>query len=360
MQHATKKRALPLLFAALLLTACGESKPAPQTGSLDPPPATAVLQPTTDTASEDTHSNTVESETPDTSRVEPTPDTTAEAPPRFTDHAPQYWQERNADGEIDIIEAEPVPFDMILIPVDEAQDIAPFYMGETEVTWEMVESWGYCRDIADWEEAMRLVGEGLRPSWLDGWAQVTYRMDQLNSPVVGATRHTAEMFCLWLSEKTGRTYRLPTPYEWAHALDLGGGCPDDAEALLAVGSFQENSGEFAEPDPFDPFADELDHYPAISPVKCHAPNALGIYDLLGNAGEWVAAQGGEAYLMGGHYAVSVAEMSAEWTDVEDHDIWNEIYPQRPVSKFWYWGEHHFQGFRLVCEAEPAPQEAQPE
>ncbi|MFI4860403.1 MAG: formylglycine-generating enzyme family protein [Phycisphaerales bacterium JB063] len=350
MRHAV----CALLLTAALFTGCDESTQAPPTTTPDAglsqqdptdtaPPAQAPAEPT----SEETEppAVAVEPEAPVT-------DPLADAPERFTDHAPQFVSGQDAQGETIVIETDPVPFDMIRIPGDEAQGIAPFYMGETEVTWAMIESWGYCRDIADWEEAMRLIGEGLRPSWLDGIAQVIYEMDKPGRPVVGATRHTAEMFCRWLSEKTGRTYRLPTPEEFALALRLGGGVPSDPEQLLAMGRFKENAqyeDEFFGPlEPGDPFAEE---FIRVTEVKSHEPDRRGLYDLLGNAGEWVAVPGGEAYLMGGHFAVPAGEMSADWNDAEDHDIWNEIYPQHPYSEFWYWGQHHFQGFRLVCETD---------
>ena len=277
-------------------------------------------------------------------------------PTRFTDNAPQFKRGQNSLGEYELIPIDPVPFDMILVPGDEAKDIAPFYLGETEVTWGMIETWMYCRDILDIREVERLIQAGLRPSWPDGWVILELRGDEPNCPVITATRLACEAYCIWLSEKTGRHYRLPTPDEWALALAQGGGCPGDSEILLAIGRFKENSpdqtDELFPHDPFDPFQDKS--FLITTPVKSRPPNTLGIYDLLGNAAEWVVAPDGSAYLMGGHYAVPVADMSADWTDEENHAIWNATYPQLPYSRFWYWGEHHFQGFRLVCEVEPTP------
>ncbi|XAM01443.1 SUMF1/EgtB/PvdO family nonheme iron enzyme [Phycisphaeraceae bacterium D3-23] len=345
-----------LLLAALLLPGCGESQPAPEPAA--PTDAGDTDQAQADIAEPNTQEATpaagiTETDVSAPAEPEPVADPLADAPERFTDHSPQYVHRDNVHGEAEAVQTDPVPFDMIHIPGDEAQGIVPFYMGETEVTWAMLESWMYCRDLTDIEEIHRLMDAGLRPSPIYGDMGVAFRVwEDEPLPAVPLTRTTAEAFCLWLSEKTGRTYRLPTPDEFALALRLGGGCPDKPEQLLSLGGFKENSAfedEFFGPlDPGDPMAELMVRTVA---VKSHAPNAMGLYDLLGNAGEWVAVPGGEAYLMGGHFAVPAAEMSGDWTDVEDHDIWNMAYPQRPYSRYWYWGQHFFQGFRLVCEAE---------
>lgn len=350
MPHRHQTLSLPVLLAALLLPACGESKQTPE------PTRTQTQGDTgTTTSGVTSRADEADNHTAPLAEAESTPpDPLRGGPERFTDAAPQYVQRENVDGDTVAVETDPVPFDMIRVPGDAARGIEPFYMGETEVTWAMLESWMYCRDLVDIEEIQRLIAEGLRPSPLYDFSAIELRIwedDPL--PAVTLTRTTAEAFCLWLSEKTGRTYRLPTPEEFALALRLGGGCPDDTEALLTLGGFRENSryeDEFFGPlDPDDPMYDELVRTVA---VKSYVPNALGLYDLLGNAAEWVVAPGGPAYLMGGHFAVPAAEMSADWTDTEDHQVWNEGYPNYPPSWFWYWGRHHFQGFRLVCEARP--------
>ena len=103
-------------------------------------------------------------------------------------------------------------------------------------------------------------------------------------PAISLTRQAAEAFCAWLSSKTGKPYRLPTEAEWARA------------AALAIGA--------------QPLAaarrDALAWHRGNSSARTHAvgtktSDALGLFDLFGNAGEWVLPAGGALVLRGGSF-----------------------------------------------------------
>jgi len=249
-------------------------------------------------------------------------------PSRYTDHAPTPNRQ--------------VPFEMVLVPGDDASGIEPFYMATTEVTWAMLEAWSYGEDIKDLEdgsELMRdLIASGLRPTPLYGDPKTIVQMHADANPAMAVTKLTAQGYCKWLSEQTGRRYRLATEDEWVHAFTLGGGMPDD----LAAASWHRETALI------DDFDEEDIRYFA-SPAGTKAPNALGIYDMLGNVSEWVIGTGTEDVVRGGSYITPAAELGADWREVADWDEWNAGYSQRPYSRFWY-TSHYRIGIRLVCEA----------
>ena len=229
-----------------------------------------------------------------------------------------------------------IPFDMILVPGGEG--IAPFYMAKHEVTWAMFYDWAYGSDI-DANEYAELQAKNLRPSPLyEDCNQL--KLGLANRPALSMSRTTAEAFAKWVSTQTGKTYRIPTDTEWHHALELGGGIPANQDDLLKQGAFIDNAG-FQNDPPFLELTDE---------VGSKAANALGIHDMLGNAAEWVVDTGTDRIVRGGHFLLSADEFTAEWKGVEDQDVWNETYPQLPLSKFWY-RDHYYQGIRLIADVE---------
>ncbi|XAM01444.1 SUMF1/EgtB/PvdO family nonheme iron enzyme [Phycisphaeraceae bacterium D3-23] len=253
---------------------------------------------------------------------------------------------------------QPMGFNMVRVPGDADAGIAPFYMAEHEVTWELFYDWSYRTDI-DVNTAATLENQDLRPSTLYGDSdQLKIGLD--SRPAISMSRRTAEAFCKWLSEQTGRNYRLPTDAEWLLALELGGGIPSDRDALMRQATMLDNAESKAAeaPDQFDPFADDSaeEEAPLVftTIVGSREPNALGIYDMIGNAAEWVTGTGADRYVRGGHFRLAVDEFSGDWKAVEDQDIWNRTYPQKPNSRFWY-RDHYYQGIRLVCDPVNIPQ-----
>jgi formylglycine-generating enzyme required for sulfatase activity len=150
---------------------------------------------------------------------------------------------------------------------------------------------------------------------------------------------TAQAYCLWLSEQTGKKYRLPTDEEWMHVLELSGGVPEDREALLSIALFEDNV-EWG----------ELGFFPQPRRVDEGKLNKLGLINLLGNATEWVEPAEKEKWVRGGHFGLKADAFTKDWRAVEDQSVWNESYPQLPYSRFWYL-DFYYTGLRLVCEAE---------
>ena len=98
----------------------------------------------------------------------------------------------------------------------------------------------------------------------------------------------AMAYCRWLSEQTGKNYRLPTEAEWEYACRAGtttalnsgknltdyGVCPNMAK----VGRYWYNGGQNSDS------SDSPSH--GTAKVGSYQPNAWGLYDMHGNVWEW--------------------------------------------------------------------------
>ena len=242
---------------------------------------------------------------------------------QVADLGPQFTEE---------IPATLVQFDMIRVDGSETDGTAPFYIGKCEVTWEEFDYWALCKDTTE-KQAVMLRNRLLRPSAPHD-LEATYRgWGREGQPAVGISKKSAELYCEWLSEQTGRRYRLPTLAEWTRAHELGGG---DAYVLEQQSAwFEENS---LDDEGFDNRAMKVGTLPA---------NKIGIHDMLGNVSEWVADQ---PIVVGGHFFSMADDLSVSNTETEDQKVWNATYPQLPKSIWWY-KDADYVGFRVACDAE---------
>lgn len=235
-------------------------------------------------------------------------------------------------------------FEMTRVPGDPEQGIEPYYLSTTEVRAEMFFPWATGRGLVGkaWEQWRSL---GLRPSWI---AREVLDDGPPNRPALSMSRTVAEHYCQWLSEQTGRTYRLPTETEWEHALELGGGIPAEREDLLRRATLRENARGL----------DEVPFMEQPTPVASRSPDDLGLYDMLGNAAEWVVQTGDERVVRGGHFLLEADKLTERWRAIEDIEVWNATFPNLPRSEHWY-HSFYMTGIRLACDADQAAQAAKP-
>jgi formylglycine-generating enzyme required for sulfatase activity len=209
-------------------------------------------------------------------------------------------------------------------------EVKPFYIAKTEMPWEAFDlflssgppSKSYDQTEFKPDAIARPSKSYILPDL--GWGHNGY-------PVINVSFTTVEMYCRWLSSVTNKKYRVPTEAEWELACRAGATGPwkiDKATAEKAAW-YLDNS-------------DEMTH-----PVGKKAANKFGLYDTLGNVGEWATDLDGKPVLCGGTFLDKLADVSPStrkrWTPK-----WQETDPQIPKSRWWL-SDGSFVGFRVVCE-----------
>ena len=224
-------------------------------------------------------------------------------------------------------EMVPVPGGSVTI-ADVRHQVAPFLIGRTEVTWDLYDVFalGLDRPAKTGGGADAIA----RPS--SPYGAPDYGWGHSGFPVISVTRAAAEAFTKWLSAKTGRVYRLPTEAEWVHA------------ATLAAGPVATSAADH----------DALAWHAGNAGARTHAvatkrADRLGLFDLFGNAAEWVATPDGTLATRGASFR-DPADRVGTAKSVQD-ESWNERDPQLPKSRWWL-SDGPFVGFRIAATRNP--------
>jgi formylglycine-generating enzyme required for sulfatase activity/uncharacterized protein YjbI with pentapeptide repeats len=109
---------------------------------------------------------------------------------------------------------------------------------------------------------------GRKPSEDRGWGRE-------NRPVINVSWEDAVAYCAWLSEQSGRPYRLPTEAEWEYAARAG----TETRYWWGEEAGKNNAN-------CDGCGSEWDTK-QTAPVGSFRPNNWGLHDMLGNVWEWV-------------------------------------------------------------------------
>ena len=182
-------------------------------------------------------------------------------------------------------------------------NVTAFFLGRTEVTQ------------GEWIAVM-----GSNPS--------TFKQCGMNCPVENISWSDAQEFARRLSQKTGKTYRLPSEAEWEYAARAGSrgkwSFGEDESQLGAYAWFVNNSGS------------------TTHTVALKRPNSFGLYDMHGNVWEWVqdvwhenyqgAPSDGSAWVNGGDQAQRARRGGARY---DYSDILRSAYRNRsaPIHNF---------------------------
>ena len=124
----------------------------------------------------------------------------------------------------------------------------------------------------------------LRAEGLPVWTQPSKDWVQTDEhPVVMISWNKAKEFCDWLSAKTGREWRLPTNAEWEAAV----GTSTYPWGEYFPPKWDDGNYAILEDGKDDPKKIGADGIWGTAPVGSFKPNALGFYDLGGNAAEYM-------------------------------------------------------------------------
>lgn len=153
--------------------------------------------------------------------------------------------------------------------------VGPFWMGKYEVTWDEFDLFAFSLDLKKEKQAQAPKTETgvdavTRPT--PPYTDMTFGYGHDKYPAICMTHHAAMEYCRWLSQRTGKTFRLPTEAEWEYACRAGTTTP------FSFGSTADKLGEYAW------FTDNADGKP--HPVGEKKPNPWGLYDMHGNVAEW--------------------------------------------------------------------------
>jgi formylglycine-generating enzyme required for sulfatase activity len=113
--------------------------------------------------------------------------------------------------------------------------------------------------------------------------------DRDEHPVTFVSWIGAIEYAKWLSRQTGAPYRLLTEAEWEYAARAGSTTVyhfgDDAMRLCEYGNVADISG--LKKNKWTSATKCEDGYPDMAPAGKFQPNSFGLYDMIGNAAEWV-------------------------------------------------------------------------
>ncbi len=199
-------------------------------------------------------------------------------------------------------------------PAHLVQISRPFFLGQHEVTVGQFRRFVQASGYRPESEADGTGGYGYNPGYdpaksqrgdaFEGrdpkysWRNPGFAQGD-DEPVLNVTWNDAQAMSRWLSQHEGKTYRLPTEAEWEYACRAGaqtrypnGNAP---ESLAQVANIFDASAAKNWPK-WKAYALATDDGHAFTaPVGSYAPNAFGLYDMVGNAWEWVSDRYQEDY-----------------------------------------------------------------
>jgi len=257
-------------------------------------------------------------------------------------------------------------------------EISPFFMGEIEVTWDQYWAF-YGETMSEGRTPPSKIYANNSRENIDAVSGPTPPFGNPDQgwgmgsrPAITMTHYAAEIFCKWLSLKTGKTYRLPTEAEWEYAARGG-----SEEPYFFGGNPKKYSSEGFLKSVFHADTTKISSYAVYKensrnrtdePGRVKA-NPYGLKNMYGNVMEYCSdwyspkayslisdgdkdpkgpSEGTEHVVRGGTYADDAALLRSAARSHTNHDAWLKTDPQNPKSIWWY-SDIKAIGFRVVCE-----------
>lgn len=255
--------------------------------------------------------------------------------------------------------------------------VEPFWIGRYEVTWaeynqyyELGNSFRRFNTFGIRKvTAENQIDAVTTPSVLyderDYFPAASEKLEWPKHPAVAMTQYAAKQYTKWLSKLTGEFYRLPAEIEWEYA------CRAGSTARYSFGDDEAKLREYAW------FADNSND--DTHPVGLKLPNRWGLFDMHGNAGEWVLDQTSKTYEPL-KKAVAAGDPAIDWPTrlyprtvrggswdsnagdcrsaarVGSSAKWHDDEPLIPVSPTWLCATalHRRVGFRIIRPLNPPP------
>ncbi|MCA9176594.1 MAG: SUMF1/EgtB/PvdO family nonheme iron enzyme [Planctomycetales bacterium] len=272
-----------------------------------------------------------------------------------------------------VFEMVPVPGGVVRVGSPESEDgrsesegpvfeveVPPFWIGKYEVTWQEYKEFMGLHELflnfkisgeryvksSNFTDALNELDAITVPTKLYEPTFTFEKGEDPRLPAVTMTQYAARQYTKWLSLCNGRFYRLPTEAEWEHACHAGAKTPY---------SFGADAKEL---DTYAWHAGNSEESPHLVGTK--KPNAWGVYDMHGNAAEWVLDMmledgyqkfGGKRVsrdeaivwpvkqdprvVKGGHWASTAAECRVAARLGSDTESWKGSDPNIPLSPWWF-------------------------
>ena len=251
-------------------------------------------------------------------------------------------------------------------------EVSPFFMAKLEVSWDeylafFSETGGEGR-MSEAELAAKSVDgiSGPTPPWGapdQGWGKG-------ERPAITMSYYAATVYCEWLSQKTGKKYRLPTEAEWEYAARGGTTGPyffdGDAKKYTSEGFFRKIFG----PDTslINRYAIYKENSRGVTALPSAVlPNPFGLKNMYGKCGgilqrflpPWLSgfcqySQQKWKNMLSGAVLIKAMPVTCAVPPViiPGPTAWLKTDPQMPKSKWWYSDQIQV-GFRVVCEPDSA-------